>query len=402
MKRRGRLAAVLRVGLTGGIGAGKSTVAARLAEHGAVVIDSDVLAREVVAKGTEGLAKVVEAFGEGVLRPDGELDRTALAAVVFNDDEARARLNAIVHPRVRARSAELSAAAAPDAVLVHDIPLLVENGMAPAFHLVLVVDAPVEVRVRRLMARGLAEADARARIAAQASDEQRRAAADVWLDNGGWPEEVQAAVDALWAERLVPFEANVRLHRPERWQPLLVDPDPTWPEQARRLSARISLASGGWRVDHIGSTAVPGLPAKDVLDLQLAVPSMADADAIDGALAGAGFPRVDGVDADNPKPSEPDPARWRKRFHQSADPGRLVNLHVRVQGSPGWRYALLTRDWLRADAGAREEYLRLKRTVAQAHPDDRGAYADAKEPWFDEAMTRAEDWATRTGWTPPG
>jgi len=394
---------VLRVGLTGGIGAGKSTVAGRLAEHGAVVIDSDKIAREVVAAGTDGLAEVVAAFGDGVLTPDGELDRAAVAKIVFADPQARATLNGIVHPRVRARSAELLAAAAPDAITVHDIPLLVENSLAPAFHLVLVVHAPTETRVRRLVDRGMAEDDARARIASQAGDEQRRAAADVWLDNSGWPEEVQAAVDALWAERLVPFEANVRLRRTVHWQPRLVDPDPTWPQQARRVCDRVALAAGehGQRVDHVGSTAVPGLPAKDVLDLQLTVPSLAAADAAADALAGAGFPRREDIDIDTVHPAAPDPQQWRKRFHQSADPGRLVNLHVRVAGTAGWRYALLFRDWLLADAQVRAEYLAIKRQAAAAHPDDRYNYADAKEPWFAAALPRAEEWAARTGWTPP-
>lgn len=392
---------MLRVGLTGGIGAGKSTVAARLAEHGAVVIDSDRIAREVVAAGTDGLTAVVEAFGDGVLTADGELDRPALARIVFDDRDALTRLNGIVHPLVRMRSDELVAQAAPDAVLVHDIPLLVENHLAPAFHLVLVVHAPAETRVTRLVHRGLPEPDARARITAQATDEQRRAVADVWLDNSGWPEQVQAAVDELWAERLVPYEANVRLHRPQAWQPVLVDPDPSWPAQAQRLVARIALATGGCHVEHIGSTAVPGLPAKDVLDLQLEVASMVQADELAEALAGAGLPRLEGVDSDNPKPSDPDPDRWRKRLHQSADPGRLVNLHVRVVGSPAWRYALLVRDWLRADATARAGYLDVKRRAAEAATTDPHAYNDAKEPWFDQAWHTAEHWATTTGWTPP-
>ena len=394
-------APVLRVGLTGGIGAGKSTVAARLGEHGAVVIDSDQIAREVVAVGTEGLAEVLAAFGPGVRAPDGGLDRAALAKIVFGDEEALARLNGIVHPRVRARSAELVARAAPDAVLVHDVPLLVETGLAPSFHLVVVVHAPVEARVHRLFERGLSEPDALARIASQAGDEQRRAVADVWLDNSGWPEEVQAAADALWAERLVPFEANVRLRRTVHWRPSLVDPDPSWPDQARRLGERVGWAAGGWPVEHIGSTAVAGLPAKDVLDLQLAVPSLDAADAVAGALADAGFPRRPDIDSDSARPPGADPQHWRKRFHQSADPGRPVNLHVRVAGSPGWRFALLLRDWLRADADARAEYLRLKVAAARAHPDDRQAYADAKEPWFDAATGRAEYWASRTHWSPP-
>jgi dephospho-CoA kinase len=388
--------------LTGGIGAGKSTVAARLAEHGAVVIDSDRIARDVVAPGTEGLARVVEEFGDAVLTADGALDRPALAGIVFGDTEALATLNGIVHPLVRARSDELVAAAAPDAVLVHDIPLLVENHLASAFHLVLVVHAPVGTRVTRLVGRGLAEADARARIAAQATDEQRRAVADVWLDNSGWPEEVHAAVDELWAERLVPYEANVRLRRPEPWRPVLVDADPTWPVQARRVIERVERVAGGRRAEHIGSTAVRGLPAKDVLDLQLGVASMTEADRLADALDAIGLPRLEGVDSDNPKPSDPDPELWRKRLHQSADPGRLVNLHVRVTGSPGWRYALLLRDWLSADAAARADYLAVKRRAVVAADADRGAYNDAKEPWFDRAWYEAQAWATATGWTPDG
>lgn len=395
---------MLRVGLTGGIGSGKSTVAGRLGEHGAVVIDSDLLAREVVRPGTDGLAEIVAAFGSEMLDPNGALDRQKLAGRVFSDDAARARLNAIVHPRVGARTAELMAAAAPDAIVVHDVPLLVENGLAPNYHLVIVVDAPVETRVRRLVqARGMAEPDARARIAAQADAVSRRAAADVWLDNGGPREDVLAAVDALWADRLVRFESNVRLHRPARYgSPRLVDPDPTWPAQAERLAARIRRAAGAraGRVDHIGSTAIAGLPAKDVIDLQLTVPTLADADAVAEPLTKAGFVLRPEIVQDNPHGM--DPVLWQKRYHNSADPGRPVNLHVRALGSAGWRFALLFRDWLRADAPARAEYLAVKRDTAHrfATDDDVDRYATAKEPWFDEAYPRAEEWAERTGWRP--
>ena len=196
---------MLRVGLTGGIGAGKSTVARRLAEHGATIVDADALAREVLAPGTEGLAAVTERFGADVLRPDGSLDRAALARVAFADDDSRRALEAITHPRIADRTAELFAAAAQDAVVVHDVPLLVEKGMAARYQLVVVVDAPVEVRVGRLVRRGMSEADARARIAAQASEAERRAVADVWLDTD-WPlAQVEAEVDALWINRLVPL-----------------------------------------------------------------------------------------------------------------------------------------------------------------------------------------------------
>jgi dephospho-CoA kinase len=197
---------VLRIGLTGGIGSGKSTVAQLLADCGAHVVDADVLAREVVAPGTPGLAGIVAAFGEDVLTADGGLDRPALAAVVFGDTEARARLDGIVHPLVRERAAEAIAALPEDAVVVQDIPLLVETGQAGSFDVVLVVQADAEVRVARLVTRGLAEADARARIAAQATDEQRRAVADVVLDNSGTPEELAAQVDRFWAERVAPVQ----------------------------------------------------------------------------------------------------------------------------------------------------------------------------------------------------
>jgi len=195
---------MLRIGLTGGIGSGKSTVAGLLAARGARIVDADRIAREVVEPGTPGLAAVADAFGREVLTSEGALDRPALAAVVFADPAARARLDGIVHPLVRARAAELVSAAPPDAVVVQDVPLLVETGQAASYDLVLVVEADLETRVRRLAQRGLAEADARARIAAQATDEQRRAAADVVLDNSGTPEDLAAQVDRFWDERVVP------------------------------------------------------------------------------------------------------------------------------------------------------------------------------------------------------
>lgn len=192
-------APVLRVGLTGGIGSGKSEVARLLDERGAYVVDSDVLAREVVAPGTPGLAAVVAEFGEGVLTPSGELDRAALAAIVFGDPEARARLNAIVHPLVGAAAAERYAAAPEDAVVVHDVPLLVETGMVALFDLVVVVDAPDDLRVERLVRRGLTEADARARMASQATREQRNAAASRIVGNDGTLAELEERVAELWA-----------------------------------------------------------------------------------------------------------------------------------------------------------------------------------------------------------
>jgi dephospho-CoA kinase len=191
---------VIRVGLTGGIGAGKSTVARRLAELGAVVVDADALAREVVAPGTPGLAAVVAEFGPAVLTPGGELDRTALAALVFTDSDARHRLEAIVHPLVAVRTAEQMATVAPDAVVVHDIPLLTELDRRDDYDLVVVVTAPEATRLARLRGRGMAESDARDRMAAQAADAERAVMADVVLDNSGGPAELTEQVDELWAE----------------------------------------------------------------------------------------------------------------------------------------------------------------------------------------------------------
>jgi dephospho-CoA kinase len=205
---------VLRVGLTGGIGAGKSAVSSRLGARGAVVIDSDVLAREVVARGTDGLDEVVAAFGPGVLTPDGELDRPALGKIVFGDEAARRKLEAIIHPRVRARAAEIEAAAAADAIVVHDIPLLVETGQARSFDVVLVVDVPVEVQVERLTTqRGMADEEAKRRIASQASRDDRLAAADVVVGNDGTLADLDRRVDEVWAELVRHVE---RPESPER------------------------------------------------------------------------------------------------------------------------------------------------------------------------------------------
>ncbi|MFR9753562.1 dephospho-CoA kinase [Nocardia sp. 004] len=399
---------MLRIGLTGGMGAGKSTVALALADLGAVIIDSDLIAREVVAPGTEGLAALVEVFGADILAADGSLDRPALAAKVFGDDAARAKLNSITHPLVGKRTAELIAAAPPESIVVQDIPLLVENGLAPLMNLVLVVDVDIETRIHRLVEfRGVDEADARARIAAQATDEQRRAVADVLLDNSGAPGEVEAEVHRLWTERLVPFEQNLRTGTSARRGAIrIVPPDPDWPAEAQRLIARLWIACGttASRIDHIGSTAVPGLPAEDVLDLQITVADLAAADSLRDALGAAGFPCRPDITQDDPKPTSQDPAGidtalWSKRFHQSADPGRLANVHVRVAGSPGQRYTLLIRDWLSADTDARAEYLAVKRAGEAAAAGLTGvaatsAYQKVEEPWFATAYPRALAWQT--------
>lgn len=192
---------MLRVGLTGGIGAGKSEVSARLAAQGAVIIDADTIAREVVEPGTEGLAEVVGAFGPEVLLPDGTLDRPRLGDIVFADPELRSKLNAIVHPRVGARMAELEQAAGPGAIVVLDVPLIAESGRTDAYDLIVVVDAPPRVQVDRLVRRrGMTREQARARMEAQASREQRLAIADIVVDNSGSLGELDRQVGDLWTE----------------------------------------------------------------------------------------------------------------------------------------------------------------------------------------------------------
>lgn len=202
---------MVRIGLTGGIGAGKSAVGRLLAKRGALVIDADRIAREVVAPGTPGLARIVVEFGPQVLGADGALDRPRLAELVFADSNARDRLNAIVHPLVEVRTTELAAAVGPGTVMVHDVPLLVENGLAPAYDLVVVVEAAESTRIRRLIERrGMTEAAARARIAAQASDAQRRAVADVVIDNDGDLAALAGKVAAVWRNRIAPLLAAER------------------------------------------------------------------------------------------------------------------------------------------------------------------------------------------------
>ncbi|MER6166869.1 dephospho-CoA kinase [Streptomyces violaceorubidus] len=192
---------MLKVGLTGGIGAGKSEVSRLLVEHGAVLIDADRIAREVVAPGTPGLAAVVKAFGEDVLAGDGSLDRPKLGSIVFADPEKLAVLNGIVHPLVGERSRALEEAAAEDAVVVHDVPLLTENGLAPLYDLVVVVDADPATQLDRLVRlRGMTEQDARARMAAQATREQRREIADVVVGNDVPLTELRRRVEEVWDE----------------------------------------------------------------------------------------------------------------------------------------------------------------------------------------------------------
>lgn len=255
--------------------------------------------------------------------------------------------------------------------------------------------------------RGMTVEDAVSRMGAQASRDERLAAADIVLDNSGSVEDLTELVDTLWEERLVPFARNLAAGRaaPRTGGPVLSPPNPDWPAQAGRILARILRASPEvLGADHIGSTSVSGLPAKDIIDVQVNVSSLEAADRIAGALGEAGFPVRDASARDTPKPPDLDPSAWQKRFHCNADPGRPANVHVRVLGSPGWRYALLFRDWLRADADARAMYAALKQELAAQHADDGRtlAYAEAKEPWFTEvAWPLMDAWAGRTGWQPP-
>lgn len=396
---------MLRVGLTGGIGSGKSTVARRLDERGAVVIDADALAREVVAPGTPGLASVRERFGDEVLSEDGSLDRRALAGLVFEDERARSALEEMTHPLVAARCADLLDAAGPDSIVVYDVPLLVENDLGPDYHVVVVTDADQRTRMQRLVhERGMREADVRARMARQATDEQRMAAADVVLTNEGTVEELHAAVDRLWLERLVPFEENLRSQTVFRRElPVVSSYDEQWPIVAERIGKRLVRALGerAPEVEHVGSTAVPGMPGKDAVDVQLGVRELRDADdpeflATMGAL---GFPRVDNIRMDHPTGELLDPSLWVKRFHGSCDPGRIVHVHVRQVDSAGWQSALLFRDWLRANPDAAAEYVTVKSGLASRTANS-GEYAEAKAPWFEEIWPRITSWAQHAGWQP--
>jgi dephospho-CoA kinase len=192
---------VYRVGLTGGIGAGKSEVSSRLATQGAVVIDADEVAREVVAPGTPGLAQVTAAFGPQVLSQDGSLDRTRLGEIVFADPGLRARLNAIVHPLVAARMREIEQQAGPGALIVHDVPLITENDLTGDYDIVVVVDVAPRTQLERLVKqRGLTREQASARIAAQATREQRLAVAGIVIDNSGSLAELDRQAGELWAE----------------------------------------------------------------------------------------------------------------------------------------------------------------------------------------------------------
>lgn len=373
---------MLKIGLTGGIGAGKSTVSEILVDHGAVIIDADKIAREVVAPGEPLLAQLAQRFGGDVIAGDGGLDRAQLAAAAFVDEESTAALNALMHPAIRDRTIEHFTRNSDAEVVVHDVPLLVENAMTPSYHLNILVDVPAELRLERLMsARGMARDDAEARIARQASDEERYAVCDVIIDNAGPVSQTQDRVADLVDDRILPFAANLKAQRRAARGPVeLVDPTAQdWPMQAQRIIAKLHHGIGAqFRIDHIGSTAVPGLAAKDVIDLQLLVPDLDAARELAATLAGLGYPGGDAVDNLGEGQME------SKRFHANTDPGRAVNLHVRTENSVGAVFAREFVELLISDDSERERYARLKRTLADKHAGDghTKGYAEAKEAYF--------------------
>lgn len=289
----------LWVGLSGGIGSGKSTVSQTLAERGAVIIDADALAREVVEPGTPGLAAVAHRFGDDILTPGGALDRAALGRVVFADPAARRDLEQITHPLISERTQELVDAAPPGSIVVHDVPLLVELGYAPRYHLVVIVGASRETRLDRLVGqRGMDRTEAERRVEAQATDEARRAVADVWLANEGTIGELRDATDELYAERLAPFLANLVEGVG------LATHEVPGPGEVERLTARLGFVLTGELAGPLGFD-----PGTDSLLVPLAAGVAAEG--VSDRLAGAGFPRVG-------------PGR-----HASADPGRPVVLTLR-------------------------------------------------------------------------
>jgi dephospho-CoA kinase len=310
---------VLSIGLTGGIGAGKSTAAQTFRDLGAVVIDADAIARDVLAPGTAGLESVVDAFGTEVLLEDGSLDRRKLAARVFDDPVERRLLNAITHPLVYQEIARLVRAAPREAIIVQDIPLIVENAVAPRYHLVVVVAANERMRLKRLVGSGrMTEPEALARIHAQAEDAARRAVADVWLKNEGTAAELRATVENLWRDRLVPFNENLLNGRVASGGGQVRSPDRDWPAQAARLAARIKFGAGDLvrAVRHVGPTS-RGEPSVDVIELEVDVRDEGDAELLGPVLAAAGF---------LPEPGS------RLRYG-NADPGRPARVILKPGGA---------------------------------------------------------------------
>lgn len=296
-------------------------MSAELARLGAEVIDADKIAREVVAPGTPGLDMLAAEFGEGIIGENGELDRAALAERAFASQERTAALNSITHPLIGERTVERFAQAPSDAVVVHDVPLLIEGGMEPGYHLVLVVDTPEEIRVKRLVElRGLPEADARSRISAQATDEQRRASADVLFDNSGSEEALIDQVRTVWDQRLVIMANNLEHHHPVRPRDEVVDYRPEWAHEARREIARLRHRIGDLSetIAHVGPTA-QGSAAIDLVDIDIVPTSTEAIEAIRSRLEDVGYIADDDGAAS---------LRW-------VDPGRPVAVHIPSRETAG-------------------------------------------------------------------
>ncbi|MHA7144378.1 dephospho-CoA kinase [Arthrobacter sp. TmT3-37] len=324
---------MLRIGLTGGIAAGKSVVARRLAELGAVVVDADLLARAAVEPGSEGLAEIVAAFGTGLLTPDGALDRPALGRLVFADDGARERLNTIVHPRVRAGAARLIDGAPAGAVVVEDIPLLVETGQASRFHLVVVVDAPDELRLQRMVdQRGMRREDAEQRMEAQVSRTDRLREADAVLTNDRGLADLLAATDTLWHQRILPFRntLDAGAHEPgANVQPAEAGL-PGTSGLGRRIAAKLRAALPASSAASIVESrrGAARHPPDDVSAAAVSVlPGVGEEfDAVSGAIAAAGFPRVGAA--------APPGAGGPFATHRWADPATDVTVVVTAPPAP--------------------------------------------------------------------
>lgn len=328
---------MLRIGLTGGIAAGKSVVAHRFAVLGAVVVDADVLARAAVERGSDGLDEIVDAFGRGILTPDGDLDRPAMGRLVFADSSARERLNAIVHPRVRAGAGRLIGEAPDDAVVVEDIPLLVETGQAARFHLVVVVDAPDDLRVQRMVEqRGMDRTDAEQRIAAQSSRADRLREADAVLANDRGLEEILASTDALWHARIAPFRDNLAAGRAAARRDVppvtagLVGTSGLGRRVRRRVAAALPPGSSveprsepeGQSASVHDDAVGEDLVQDDVrrAEVRVLVEPGAEPAVVSDAVAAAGFPRVE-------ESAEQVPADG-SAVHRSADPGVDVTVLI--------------------------------------------------------------------------
>lgn len=266
---------MLKIGLTGGIGAGKTTVAQLFRERGVPVVDADAVAREVVEPGTPALGQITARFGADLVDAGGHLDRAVLAQRAFATERDTADLNGIMHPAIANRARELFAQYADALMVVHDVPLLVENNMAPDYHLSIVVDVPAETRVARLVAsRGLAESDARARIARQASDAQRLDVCDIALENSGTVADLGHEFATVFTSRLAPFADNLRLGLAAPLSTAVVAYRQAWTGEAARACARLDRACAARAIAvssirHVGPTARPGHRAPDIIDVEI-------------------------------------------------------------------------------------------------------------------------------------